>query len=60
MKKVLIIAPKFMGYMEKVAEELRKNNSLEITDIHIPEYKYPYSFLVEPNRFIKLAKEIEL
>jgi hypothetical protein len=60
MKKVLIIAPKFMGYMEKVAEELRKNNSLEITDIHIPEYKYPNLSLKVKNFFLKkIAKDLK-
>ena len=57
MKKVLIIAPKFMGYMEKVAEELRKNNSLEITDIHIPEYKYANLSSKIKNFFLKKTEK---
>ena len=60
MKKVLIIAPKFMGYMEKVAEELRKNNSLEITDIHIPEYKYPNLSSKIKNFFLKKTEKERL
>ena len=41
MKKVLIIAPKHMGYIEKIIEELNRHKNIEITDIHIPKYKYP-------------------
>ncbi|MEO5788779.1 MAG: hypothetical protein ACOH2D_08855 [Gelidibacter sp.] len=40
MKKALIIAPEYMGYIVKVADELRKYSDIEVTDIHIPSYKY--------------------
>ena len=41
MKKVLIIAPEYMGYIVKVAEELRKYQNIEVIDIHVPLFKYP-------------------
>jgi hypothetical protein len=53
MKKVLIIAPEYMGYIAKVAEELRKNQNLEITDIHIPTFKYPNLKIKIKNFFLK-------
>lgn len=40
MKKVLIIAPEYMGYIVKVADELRKNKNVEVTDVHIPTFNY--------------------
>ena len=40
MKKVLIIAPEFMGYVVKIADKLKKNKNLIVTDIHIPTYQY--------------------
>ena len=40
MKKVLIIAPDYMGYVEKIAGNLRKNKTVDVTDIHIPSFKY--------------------
>jgi hypothetical protein len=40
MKKVLIISPEYMGYIVKVADNLRKTETVTVTDIHIPKYKY--------------------
>lgn len=60
MKKVLIIAPKYMGYMEKVADVLRKNNNIVVTDIHIPEYKYSTLWLKIKNFFLKnIGKDLK-
>lgn len=40
MKTVLIISPEYMGYLVKVADNLRKREGISVTDIHIPAYKY--------------------
>lgn len=40
MKKVLIISPEYMGYIVKVADNLKKTDTVAVTDIHIPTYKY--------------------
>lgn len=53
MKKVLIIAPDYMGYMEKVGHHLRKTKGIEVIDIHIPAYKYPSVFTKISNFFLK-------
>lgn len=60
MKKVLIIAPEYMGYMEKVADELRKYKNIDLTDIHIPSYKYPSLSTKIKNFFLKkLGKDVK-
>ncbi len=60
MKKVLIIAPEYMGYMEKVADELRKHKNIDLTDIHIPSYKYTSLSTKIKNFFLKkLAKDVK-
>ncbi|MEO9077662.1 MAG: hypothetical protein ABI263_10240 [Gelidibacter sp.] len=60
MKKVLIVAPEYMGYIVKVADELRKNENIEVTDIHIPTYKYSSQSLKIKNFFYKtFAKDIK-
>lgn len=60
MKKVLIVAPEYMGYIVKVADELRKNQNLEVTDIHIPTYKYSNFTTKIKNFFLKtISKDIK-
>lgn len=53
MKNVLIIAPDYMGYMVKVADELKKHQDLRVIDIHIPEFKYSHFLLKIKNFFLK-------
>ncbi len=60
MKKVLIIAPEYMGYMEKVADHLRTKPEIEVTDIHIPIYKYPNPLTKIANFFLKrMGKDVK-
>lgn len=60
MKKVLIIAPEFMGYVVKIADNLKKNKNLIVTDIHIPTYKYKKKSLKVKNFFLKkISKDIK-
>ncbi|WP_445718921.1 hypothetical protein [Flavobacterium sp.] len=60
MKKVLIVAPEYMGYIVKVADELRKNQHLEVTDIHIPTYKYSSLFNKVKNFYLKrVSKDVK-
>lgn len=53
MKKVLIIAPQYMGYIVKVADNLKEINTVAVTDIHIPKYKYKGLFSRIQNFFWK-------
>ena len=57
MKKVLIVAPEYMGYIVKVAEELRKYQNLEVTDIHVPNYTYSKFSKKFKNFFYKVISE---
>lgn len=60
MKKVLIVAPEYMGYIVKVADELRKNKDLEVTDIQIPTYKYSSLITKVKNFYLKrIAKDVK-
>lgn len=60
MKKVLIIAPEYMGYIVKVALELRKCKDVEVIDIHIPVYKYPNIATKFQNLFLKkISKDLK-
>ena len=60
MKKVLIVAPEYMGYIVKVADELRKNKNVAVTDIHIPTYKYESLTSKIKNFFYKtVSKDIK-
>jgi hypothetical protein len=60
MKKILIVAPEYMGYFVKVADELRKNQHLEVTDIHIPTYKYSSLFTKVKNFYLKrVSKDVK-
>ncbi len=60
MKKILIVAPEYMGYIVKVADELRKNQHLEVTDIHIPTYKYKSIFTKIKNFYLKrVSKDVK-
>ncbi len=60
MKKVLIIAPEFMGYVVKIADNLKKNKNLIVTDIHIPTYQYKKKSLKVKNFFLKkISKDIK-
>jgi hypothetical protein len=60
MKKVLIVAPEYMGYIVKVADELRKNKNLEVTDIHIPTYKYSNVLTKVKNFYLKrVSKDVK-
>jgi hypothetical protein len=59
MKKVLIIAPKHMGYIEKMVHELNKYNNIDVTDIHIPKYKYPKLSSKIKNFFLKNELKFE-
>jgi hypothetical protein len=60
MKKVLIIAPEYMGYIVKVAEELRKHHNIEVIDIHVPVYKYPNIVTKFKNIFLKrFSKDVK-
>ncbi len=60
MKKVLIVAPEYMGYIVKVADELRKYHNVEVTDIHIPRYKYSSIITKIKNFFYKrISKDIK-
>lgn len=42
-----------MGYIVKVALELRKCKDVEVIDIHIPVYKYPNIATKFQNLFFK-------
>jgi len=60
MKKILIVAPEYMGYMVKVAEELRKHQNIEVIDIHIPIYKYTTLTTKFKNFFLKkISRDIK-
>ncbi len=60
MKKVLIIAPEYMGYMEKVADHLRTKPGIAVTDIHIPVYKYTSLLTKISNFFLKrIGKDVK-
>ena len=60
MKKVLIIAPEYMGYIVKIADNLKKNENITVTDIHIPTYKYTKITTRIKNFFLKrISKDIK-
>lgn len=60
MKKVLIIAPEYMGYMKKVADHLRTKPGIAVTDLHIPSYKYPSVLIKIANFFLKrMGKDVK-
>jgi hypothetical protein len=40
MKKILIISPEYMGYIEKIADNLKKIDTITVTNIQIPKFKY--------------------
>ncbi len=59
MKKALIIAPEYMGYTAKIADNLRKKN-IDTTAIHIPPYNYPSFSIRVQNFFLKIiSKDIK-
>lgn len=53
MKKALIIAPDFLGYVQKITDNLKKNKTIEVTDICVPQYEYPNFFTRSLNFFLK-------
>ena len=58
--KILIIAPEYMGYMVKVADELRKRTNVTVLDIHIPTYEYSSALSRVQNFFLKkISKDIK-
>lgn len=60
MNKVLIIAPEYMGYVERIADNLRKTKTIAVTDIHIPSFKYNNFFSKILNFFLKnISKDIK-
>lgn len=60
MKKVLIIAPEYMGYVVRIADNLRKTKTINVTDIHIPSFKYENLFDRILNFFLKsISKDIK-
>ena len=60
MKKALIIAPEYMGYIVKVADELRKKEDVEVVDIHIPIYKYSgISAKIKNFFYKKISKDLK-
>lgn len=60
MKKILIVAPEYMGYIVKVADELRKNQDFDVTDIHTPTFKYHSLSKKIKNFFYKrISKDIK-
>ena len=60
MKNVLIIAAHYMGYVQKIARNLRKNKTVDVTDIHIPSFKYKSISTKILNFFLKIiSKDIK-
>lgn len=59
MKKVLIIAPDTLGYIVKIAHNLKKRN-VNVTDIHIPNFVYSNNLIRAKNFFLKkISKDVK-
>lgn len=59
MKKVLIIAPDTLGYIEKIAHNLKKKN-VTVTEIHIPNLVYSNNLIRAKNFFLKkISKDVK-
>ncbi|MBU2951621.1 hypothetical protein KO493_13015 [Tamlana agarivorans] len=60
MKKALIIGPDFMGYTEKIAENLSLNQNIQVTHINIPRFKYQNTGQRLQNVFLKnISKDLK-